>query len=210
MNEILVFEKYARDYDFWFEKNKYIYESEILAIKKVIQNKINSLEIGVGTGRFAVPLNIEIGIEPSDSMIKIAKNRGIKIIKGIGEYLPFKNETFDIILMVTTICFLKNPFKAITEIHRILKKDGIFINGMVDRDSFLGRYYIEKKKNSKFYRYAKIYSTKEVLNWLYNLNFCNINIYQTIFKMLNEIKEIEPVKKGYGKGGFVVISAKKV
>jgi hypothetical protein len=40
--------------------------------------------------------------------------------------------------------------------------------------------------------------------------FGNFKFYQTIFKPIEEIKEVEVPKEGYGEGGFVVISAEKL
>ncbi|MHA1231108.1 MAG: class I SAM-dependent methyltransferase [Candidatus Helarchaeota archaeon] len=209
MDEIKIFEKYADEYDFWFEKNKYVYESEIMVLKKVVPKQGKGLEVGVGTGRFAVPLGIKIGIEPARRMAEIARNRGIKVDEGVAEKMPYENESFDYVLLITTICFLRDPIKALKEIKRVLKPGGIIIIGMVDKNSFLGKLYEKKKNTSKFYKYATIYTVEQVIKWLEDLNFSNFKIYQTIFKSLDKIKAVEPVKDGYGTGGFVAISAQK-
>ncbi len=47
------------------------------------------VEIGVSTGRFAEPLGIEIGVEPSKRMRETAKKRGIQVVGGIPEKVPF-------------------------------------------------------------------------------------------------------------------------
>ncbi|MHA1271175.1 MAG: class I SAM-dependent methyltransferase [Candidatus Helarchaeota archaeon] len=209
MDEIKIFEKYADEYDIWFEKNNYIYKSEIKALGKFIPKCGRGLEVGVGTGRFAVPLGIKIGIEPAKKMADIARNRGIKVENALAENIPYDNESFDFVLLMTTICFLKNPVVALKEIRRVLIPNGLIIIGMVDKNSFLGKLYEKKRLISKFYKYATIYSTEQVLEWLNELNFGNFKICQTIFKKLEDIKAIEPVKDGHGSGGFVVISAQK-
>jgi len=60
-----IFDKYYKKYDAWYEKNKFAYLSEIGALKKVVPNKGEGLEIGVGTGRFASRLGIKYGADPS-------------------------------------------------------------------------------------------------------------------------------------------------
>jgi len=40
--------------------------------------------------------------------------------------------------------------------------------------------------------------------------FGNFKFYQTIFKPIEEIKEVEMPKEGYGEGSFVVISAERL
>jgi ubiquinone/menaquinone biosynthesis C-methylase UbiE len=199
----------AQDYERWFDRNRFAYESELLAVRKLVPKNSKGLEVGVGTGRFAAPLGVKIGVEPAKAMADIARKRGIKVYEARAEKLPFDSESFDFVLMVTTICFLQNPIQALREAARVLRPSGYVIIGMIDRDSPLGQTYESKKNGSKFYRYAHFYSVKQVLGWLRKLKYYNIKICQTIFKNPEEITAIEPVKEGYGEGGFVVISAQK-
>ena len=48
-----------------------------------------------------------------------------------------------------------------------------------------------------------------MIDWLVHLGFGEIKMCQTIFKLPDEMTAIEPVKDGYGEGGFVVIAAQK-
>jgi len=106
MAKVTPFERYANRYEEWFIRNAFAYQSELQAIKVLMPLCGVGMEIGVGTGRFAAPLGIKIGIEPSEAMRKIASEKGIEVIDGVAEDLPFENERFDFALMVTTICFL--------------------------------------------------------------------------------------------------------
>ncbi len=204
-----VFEQYYNEYEKWFEKNKYIYLSELEAVKHFIPADKEGVEIGVGTGRFAQPLGVKIGVEPSDAMRKIAEKKGIKVYKGIAEELPLNDKSFDFALFVTTICFVDNIFKSFQEIRRILKDNGIIIVGFIDKDSPVGKFYQLKKERSKFYKPATFYSTDEVIKILKNTGFNNFEIIQTIFGELDKIRSIQKYKKGYGEGSFVVIKASK-
>ena len=89
------FEEYVLQYEEWFEKNRYVYESELQATRIQLPKDGKGLEIGVGSGRFAAPLGIKVGVEPAGKMREIAKQRGIKVIDGVAENLPFDNEEFD-------------------------------------------------------------------------------------------------------------------
>ena len=209
MSSIDVFEKHAQEYDEWFDENKAVYESEILALKALIPKGDTGLEVGVGTGRFAAPLGIRMGVEPAKAMADIARKRGIDVHEAMAEALPFDDESFDFVLMVTTICFLENPLQALKEAKRVLKPGGHIFIGMIDRNSPPGREYERKKITSKFYKYANFYSADQVLNWLRSLDFGQIVIRQTIFKSPGEISAVEPFEEGHGKGAFVVIAAKK-
>ncbi len=210
MRGIQIFEEWAEEYDKWFDEHKFAYESEILALGTFIPKNSKGLEVGVGTGRFAVPLGIQIGVEPARAMADIARKRGIKVYEAKAEELPFDNESFDFILMTTTICFLQNPMLALQESTRVIKSGGYIIIGMIDSDSFLGKAYELEKKDSKYYKYAHFYSVNQVLKWVRKLGYCHIKICQTIFKNPGKITATEPVKDGSGRGGFVVISAKKM
>lgn len=206
------FEKFYDDYDEWFERNNFVYLSELEAIKSLLPKDFydfRSVEIGVGTGRFALPLGIKLGVEPSPKMREIAKSRGIDVIDAYAENLPFRNEIFDLVLMVTTICFLDDVNKALREVYRVLKQFGIFVVGFIDRNSPIGRIYQERRESHRFYSVATFYSTDELLKLLSGAGFRDFDIVQTIFKPLNDISSIEPVKKGYGEGSFVVIKAVK-
>jgi len=209
MARIEPFEKNSEKYEDWFEKNKFVYESEIQAIKELFPKVEKSIEIGVGSGKFAVPLGIKIGIDPSPRMRKIAQQRGIEVIDAIAEELPFKDSQFELALMVTSICFVDNLNLAFREVYRILKPGGYLIIGFVDRDSSLGKLYQQHKENSLFYKIATFYSTKEVIYNLSKVGFKEFDFRQTIFHGLNEIKDVEPAKEDYGEGSFVVIRARK-
>lgn len=133
-----LFDIYYKEYDDWYEKNRFAYLSEIEAIKKVLPKKGKGLEIGVDTGRFASRLGIRYGIDPSAKMLKIAKRRGIKTEVAYGENLLFGNNEFDYILIAITTCFVNNPKKVMAESKRVLKKNGKIIIGIVDKNSFFG------------------------------------------------------------------------
>jgi len=205
-----IFDQYWKRYDTWYKRHKFAYLSELEVIKNVLPDAVKKgkgLEIGVGTGRFASALGISDGIEPSTKMAKLAQKRGIKVQIGNGENLPYRDEEFDFILIAITICFVQKPKKVISEANRVLKDRGKIILGIVDRNSFLGKFYQEKE--SVFYKEATFFSVKEMVKLLKDNKFGKFSFYQTIFHLPEKVKTIEPSLKGYGKGGFVVISGEK-
>jgi len=202
-----IFDRYHKRYDSWYEKNKFAYLSELRAIRKVLPKKGSGLEIGVGTGRFAAALGIPIGIDPSKNMIKIAKKRDIDARLGFGEHLPFKDSMFDYVLIIITLCFTKNPRQVLKEAKRVLKRNGKIIIGIVDKNSFLGRFY--RKKKSIFYKKAHFFTVKDLTNLLKGTGFDNFTYRQTIFTLPSNMRSIHKTQKGFGRGGFVVISARE-
>ncbi len=201
-----VFEEAAVEYDEWFATHKWVYQSEVEAVRKFIPETGEGIEIGVGTGCFSIPFGIKVGIELSKAMAEISRKRGITVYETKAEHLPFQDNSFDFALMVTTLCFLEDPFQALKEMKRILKHTGRIVIGMLDEDSPPGKLYEEKRKKSKFYRDARFYSVNQVLDWLKKLEFDNLQTVQTIFKNPDEIQSLETIEEGFGKGLFVVIS----
>jgi ubiquinone/menaquinone biosynthesis C-methylase UbiE len=204
-----VFELFPQEYDEWFERHKFAYLSELEALRKAIPKGEKGLEVGVGTGRFAQPLGIKIGVDPSEKMLEIARKRGIEGILGRGENLPFKDGEFDFVLLAFTLCFVEKPLKVLEEAKRVLKPGGRVIVGIIDKNSKLGKIYQAKKEKSKFYRIAIFYSSGEIIDMLRKLDFTNIKALQTLSGGPDSIKEVEAPKEGYGEGGFVVIYGEK-
>jgi len=209
MAKIGPFEKHADRYEEWFVKNPFAYQSELQAIKVLLPLYGVGMEIGVGTGRFAALLGIKLGVEPSEAMRKMASERGIEVIDGVAEDLPFENGRFHFALMVTTICFLDDIQAAFEEACRVLKPGGFLIVGFVDRESPLGQSYLRRAKQNLFYREATFYSLKEVVSYMKKSGFGRFAFTQTIFKDLEKIEAPEPVKEGYGEGSFVVVRGMK-
>jgi SAM-dependent methyltransferase len=206
---IPVFETSAQEYDAWFDRHRPVYESELLALRRFISPGGLGLETGVGTGRFAAPLGLQIGVEPAPAMAVLAQKRGIKVFRAVAESLPFRAASFDLVAMITVICFLRDPFLGLTEATRVLKSGGQILIGMIDRDSPLGRSYQARKQESKFYCQARFSAVGQVLAWLTELGFQQPEVCQTLFQPRGEITRPEPVRAGYGDGGFVVITARR-
>jgi len=99
------------------------------------------IEAGVGTGRFASALGIRYGIDPSTQMLSMARDRGIEVIRGVGESLPVRSGTFVTYLMVTALEFVASPRRVMSEAARVLAPGGRAVFGFIPRDSAWGRAY---------------------------------------------------------------------
>ncbi|MCK9263495.1 MAG: methyltransferase domain-containing protein [Deltaproteobacteria bacterium] len=203
------FQQYPDEYDRWFEENRSVYEAELRAVGSLVPRSGRGIEIGAGTGRFAVPLGIESVIEPSRSMSDMARARGLKVAGGIAEQLPVRSEAFEYTLMVTVICFVDDLDQAFQEASRILRPGGFLLVGFIDRNSPIGRIYLEHRDENVFYRQADFYAVDEVLDAMSKAGFRDFEIRQTIFRELAEVAGDEPVESGYGKGSFVVVRGAK-
>ena len=98
-------------YDAWVEEHAYAYQLEVMTVRSLLLPRSGrELEVGVGTGRFAVPLDITVGVEPSHAMASLAATRH-RGLRGERRRAPFDNKSFDFVVMVTTYAFSPVPYK---------------------------------------------------------------------------------------------------
>ncbi len=109
-------------------------------IQKNVKIHSNSkiLEIGVGTGRIAIPLSRKlkkntIGMDTSEKMLQNCRKKTIsadciQLIVADGLSLPFSQNQFDIILTCHLLHLLPDVFQFIEKMTPILVQRGYFIN----------------------------------------------------------------------------------
>jgi SAM-dependent methyltransferase len=209
MAKIGAYEEHAGEYDGWFAENRFAYESELQAVRMLLPRSGAGVEIGVGTGRFAGKLGIRFGVEPSKSMRTIARDRGILVVGGSAEALPFRDGRFDFAVMVTVLCFLDDPDAAMREACRVLTPSGSLVVAFIDRDSPLGKKYNARKDESVYYRQATFHSAGEVTELLSRAGFRTLAFRQTIFGDPGAMTGMDSVREGFGEGCFVVVRADK-
>lgn len=124
--------------EFWNKyKNQYLEDFVFKwpVLKKIIpvRSGQNILDFGCGTGKIMQkmremsPKNKFIGIDVSETAIEIAKEKHpwAKFYPvQDGERFPFKNNHFNLILAADVIEHVYNTKHTLSELHRVLKKDG--------------------------------------------------------------------------------------
>lgn len=204
------FELYAAKYDAWFDKYPFVFKSELEALRAGLPyGDISGIEVGLGTGRFAKELGIKEGVEPARSMRMMALARGVEVLNGTAERLPYKDLHFDFVLMASCISYFNMLAPAFREANRVLKKGGSLVVGFIEKDSIIGKEYEAKRQTNVFYKQALFYSADRVAEEIKKAGFNKLEFSQTLFKKLDEINEYEPAEPGHGKGSFVVIKAIK-
>ncbi len=203
------FDNHLKEYEEWFDGNRFVYLSELEAIREVIPPSGRGIEVGIGSGLFAAPLGIREGCDPSEEMRRKAETRELKVTECVAENLPYETNSIDYVLMVTTICFVDDANKTFEEIFRVMKPDGAVVVAFVDKESPVGKIYLEEKAKSLFYKQATFFSTKEILELLKDAGFKPEATLQTVFGSMTKIKEIQQPKEGHNEGSFVVIKGVK-
>ncbi|MGQ9617987.1 MAG: class I SAM-dependent methyltransferase [Candidatus Aminicenantia bacterium] len=88
------------------------------------------LDVACGAGFFLKELTnlpiFSVGFDISEIALKKARENSFcyKLICGAGEFLPFKNESFDYVVNLGSLEHFLEPDKGVREMVRVLKKDG--------------------------------------------------------------------------------------
>ncbi len=220
MDAVRTFNDHAEEYDRWYDENEQVYHAELEAVRRFIPQGGRGLEVGVGTGRFAAPLGVRTGIDPSRNMLEIARSRGVDVQQARGERLPFASGVFDYALMVTVDPFVADLEEVLLEAKRVLKQGGQLIVATIDRSSPLGRVYEAAKESDKFFRWATLHSADELIGAIRRAGFGTTRMVQTLLGPVealagrdraHSVDEQDPfeVQEGYGEGSFIVISASR-
>lgn len=210
MTEENIFDTMAEEYDAWYdtENGKKLFKSELECLKLLVHKSRGPiLEIGVGTGRFATRFPGAYGVDTAFNALRIAQTRGIRCVRGRGESLPFRGETFETVLVIATLCFVKDPVLLLKEAKRILTCKGSIVVGFIPKDSPWGVLYEEKKRlGSPFYRSAGFYTFKEFEGLINKADLKIISIHSTLLQDPAGPAKVEDSHEGHLNGaGFVCV-----
>ena len=124
----------AARYDRFMRKDGAAYDEMYELIRPVVKAK-TVLELATGTGLIAKHIvNAAAHIEATDAsaeMIAEAKrdNHSTKLHFSVQDMfrLPYAEESFDVVIVSNALHIVPQPEKALAEIHRVLKDDGVLI-----------------------------------------------------------------------------------
>jgi ubiquinone/menaquinone biosynthesis C-methylase UbiE len=145
---------------------KYIQRYRFKQIIKLLKNNTlydSMLEVGTGSGIFIPELKTHTKTlyasdihSEYDHIKKMCEEMNIKDVylsqQNI-EMTSFEDHKFDVVIAVSVLEFVKDIQKALDEIKRILKNDGIFITICPMESSFLDKilsFYTSKKPSEEF------------------------------------------------------------
>ena len=127
-------DKNAGRYDRFMRKDRAAYDEMYALIRPVVKGK-TVLELATGTGLIAKNIvNAAAHIEASDTsaeMIREAKRRNYsaKLHFSLQDLfrLPYADKSFDVVIVSNALHIVPQPEKALAEIHRVLRDDGVLI-----------------------------------------------------------------------------------
>ena len=127
-------DKNAGRYDRFMRKDAAAYEQMYELLRPVVRQK-TVLELATGTGLIAKHIvhsadHIE-ATDASQEMIEQAK-QGVKSTKlyfSVQDMfqLPYADQSFDVVIVVNALHIVPEPEKALSEIRRVLKDDGVLV-----------------------------------------------------------------------------------
>jgi ubiquinone/menaquinone biosynthesis C-methylase UbiE len=171
-----VFDEHAGDYDQWFEDHDDVYQAQRRMLRPVVPRHGRGLEVGTGSGRFAIPLGIRCGIDPSRGLARMAKGRGVEAVLGEGEHLPYRTGSFDFVLMKTVICYLGDASAAFREACRVLMPGGALVAGFIEAGGEIAEKYRNEKTKGRFLRFARFRTVDDVIHFFKDAGFSEISV----------------------------------
>ena len=127
-------DRHAKIYNRFMRRDAAAYERMYELLRPVVRRK-TVLELATGTGLIAKHIvNAAAHIEATDAspeMIAEAKrdNRSAKLYFSVQDMfrLPYADKSFDVVIVSNALHIVPHPEKALAEIRRVLKDDGVLV-----------------------------------------------------------------------------------
>ena len=173
-------------YDRFMCKDRAAYEKMYELIRPVVKGR-TVLELATGTGLIAKNIagaakHIE-ATDSSEEMIREAKrnSRSVKLHFSVLDMfcLPYSDKSFDVIIVSNALHIVPQPEKALAEIHRVLKDNGVLIAPTFTHaeNSFSGKVKAFFLKSAGFPLRSK-WTSNEYLNFLRKNGWRLLSVYR--------------------------------
>lgn len=149
-----------KDYDAWYDtpRGRWIGDREWAMVSDALQLRSTDsvLDVGCGTGWFTRRAESMaarlVGLDVDAAALDFARDRGetrIEFLQGDARSLPFPDASFDKVMSVTALCFVRDWQRAVAEIVRVTRER--FAIGLLNRHSVL---YLRKGRHGGADGYA--------------------------------------------------------
>ena len=185
------------------KKFNFLLESVIKSFSGLAKGKV--LDLGCGDGDYAKRLK-DLGFDVIAGDIDIARFRYKNEIEfkhcDITKEMPFPDNCFDYVLFMEVIEHLRNPYVVISEINRIIKKNGSLIISTPNILSLKSRFRFLAEGAYEYFRESPLDQVKNPKEVVFNLHLVPYR-YQELEYLLSasgfKIENIlTSVYEGYG------------
>jgi ubiquinone/menaquinone biosynthesis C-methylase UbiE len=108
-----------------------------------LTTEMNILEVGIGTGRIALPLAPHVafttGVDISGDMLRVLElkrqDEVLSPVEADGLNLPYASNAFDFAVVVHVLHLVSHPTRVLEEIKRTLKPEGCLLHCFTNHDA---------------------------------------------------------------------------
>lgn len=173
-------------YDAWYDtsRGRWIGETEFRLARYALAGGAGEtlLDVGCGTGwftrRFAAEGFTVTGLDRNAEWLAYARahsQAGIRWVEGDIQRLPFADASFDHVVSIAALCFVRDERQAVAEILRVTKRS--FAIGWLNRKSLL----YSQKVGRGAYRGATWHTACEVRRFFAGLPVRNLSLMSAVF-----------------------------
>lgn len=171
--------RWAKRYDLMMSNDRKTYDNLIIKMKRALTRDMVVLELACGTGLLSVWLAGSVktfeATDFSEEMIHQAKSKEksprLHFSVQDATCLPYAPGTFDAVIISNALHIMPEPEKALSEIRRVLKPNGILIApSFTAAGSVFGRFKIRIMELSGFKVFHK-WTPEQYVNFLENNGF---------------------------------------
>lgn len=100
-------------------------------VRSHITSRARVLDLGCGRGGvvelFWRDVKLAAGLDPDVPSLDEHRSAGMPVIRGVGERLPFVDESFDLVVCLWVLEHLREPLTTLREVRRVLRPGGHFV-----------------------------------------------------------------------------------
>jgi ubiquinone/menaquinone biosynthesis C-methylase UbiE len=148
--------RWRKHYDRWREDRLWQEDTQTPRIRAIERecgplNGHQVLDIGSGMGGFLVAAARNaiavVGVEPNADYCTITRLRSARydlppaVIQGVGETLPFPDQSFDVVLAQDILEHVRNPDATLSEIRRVVRPGGVALVTVINRFAWRDPHY---------------------------------------------------------------------
>lgn len=211
-------------YEAWYatQRGAWIGEEEYRLISSLLAPRSNEtlLDVGCGTGyftrRFATDAAIKnaIGADIDPDMLRFAAGhsaQSIGFVAADAHQLPFRDKSFDLVVSITSLCFIREEQQALREMLRVARRRVVL--GLLNRHSLL--YFAKGRRGGRgSYHGARWHTPAEVLHLFDAMPAHNAKLASAIMMPGGKYwsRRLEPLLRRWlpGCGAFIAVAADAV